>query len=253
MLLPLLAAASFSMAGIPKAFDGREGALVVVGCSSGETLRFSPALCATRFPPCSTFKIWNTAIGLETGLLTGAGQPFWKWDGVERQIPQWNHDLTLGEAYAASCVPAYQALARKIGPARMDEWLRKLGYGDRDTSSGNDVFWLPAPDRKAILISPDEQVALARKLAVGDLPFSATTLAALKGIMLAKTTARGTLYGKTGTGGPGAGTPAVGWFVGYLESGKSTFAFACLLEGKGSSGKEARTLVERAFASQGLL
>ena len=241
----LAAALLIPEATLIKAFDGREGALVLIDCKSGKTERHDPALCARQLPPCSTFKIWNTAIGLETGILSSADQPFFKWDGEKRFIDDWNQDLTLRQAYAFSCVPAYQALARQIGPKRMNEWIHKLGYGNEDTSSGNDVFWLPAPDRKPILISPDEQADLIRRLVNGDLPFSKNTLAILRDIMTAKTTARGTLFGKTGTGGAGKGTPAVGWFVGYVVSDKSTVAFACVLKGKDATGKNARALVEK--------
>ena len=252
MILPLLAAAILPLpaAVLTKAFDGRHGALVLIDCKSGEVHRHCPTLCSTKLPPCSTFKIWNTAIGLETGVLASADQPFWKWDGEKRFIEGWNRDLTLRQAYAASCVPAYQALARKIGPVRMDEWLRKLGYGNLDTSSGNDVFWLPAPDRTPILISPDEQAALLCRLVSGDVPFSENTRGILRDIMTAKATDCGTLFGKTGTGGTGKDTPAIGWFVGYVVSGKSTIAFACVLTGKHSAGKDARTLVERVASSK---
>jgi len=241
----LAAALLIPEATLTKAFDGREGALVLTDCKSGKTERHNPVLCATRLPPCSTFKIWNTAIGIESGILTSADQPFFKWDGEKRFIEDWNQDLTLRQAYAFSCVPAYQALARKIGPARMDGWIHKFGYGNEDTSSGNDVFWLPAPDRTPILISPDEQANLIRRLVHGDLPFSKDSLKILKDIMAAKTTSRGTLYGKTGTGGAGKNTPAVGWFVGYVVSDKSTVAFACVLKGRDATGKSARTLVEK--------
>lgn len=171
-ILILAAAVLIPEATLTKAFNGRDGALVLIDCKSGKTERHNPALCARTLPPCSTFKIWNTAIGLETGILTGADQPFFKWDGEKRFIEDWNQDLTLRQAYAFSCVPAYQALARQIGHARMDGWIHKLGYGNEDTASGNDVFWLPAPDRKPILISPDEQADLIRRLVNGDLPFS---------------------------------------------------------------------------------
>ncbi|TSA31162.1 MAG: class D beta-lactamase [Verrucomicrobiaceae bacterium] len=247
MIPALLAAALLHLpeAAFTKAFVGHQGALALIDCKSGEAERYNPDLCARRLPPCSTFKIWNTAIGLETGILTSAEQPFFKWDGEKRFIDDWNQDLTLRQAYTFSCVPAYQALARKIGPARMNGWIHKLGYGNEDTSSGNDVFWLPAPDRKPILISPDEQADLIRRLVNGDLPFSKNTLAILKDIMTAKTTARGTLFGKTGTGGAGKDTPAVGWFVGYVTSDKSTVAFACVLTGQDATGKNARALVEK--------
>ncbi len=237
---------------LPEAFAGRSGALVLIDAATGETQRHQPGLAATAFAPCSTFKVWNTAIGLETGLLTHADQPFWKWDGVQRSLEPWNRDLTLREAYAVSCVPAYQALARRIGPARMNAWLHKLGYGNADTTAGNDVFWLPAPGRTPLLISPDQQAILMRRLATGDVPFSAHTQSTLKDIMTVQKTPHGTLYGKTGTSGRTV-VPELGWFVGYLETGSSTLAFACLLTGPDATGKAARTLIEQLFNHQGWL
>lgn len=254
MIPSLLAAAVLSLPDplLAKAFGESDGALVLIDCASGETQRQNPALCAAKLPPCSTFKIWNTAIGLETGLLTSADQPFYEWDGVKRSIESWNHNLTLRQAFAASCVPAFQSLARRIGAGRMNGWLLKLGYGDRNTSSGNDVFWLPSPDRTALLISADDQALLLRQLAIGDVPFSKNTLAILKDIMAAKSTSRGTLFGKTGTGAAGKSTPAVGWFVGYIVSHKTKIAFACVLTGQGATGKNARHAVEQFFARQNL-
>ncbi len=255
MISALLVAAflPFSEASLEKVFHGRDGALVLIDCASGESRRYNPPLCARRLPPCSTFKIWNTAIGLETGLLAKADQPFYKWDGVVRSIGEWNQDLTLRQAYAFSCVPAYQALARKIGAERMNGWMGKLDYGDSNTSSGNDVFWLPAPDREPLLISADEQASLLRRLVTGDVPFSKTTLTILQDIMTAKKTDRGTLYGKTGTGGAGKGTPSVGWYVGYVVSGERILAFACVLTGSQAAGKEARSLVEEVLSREGAL
>ena len=255
MILSILAVALLSLPDplLAKTFGGSDGALVIIDCSTGETQRQNPALCAAKLPPCSTFKIWNTAIGLETGLLTSADQPFYEWDGVKRSIDAWNHDLTLRQAYTASCVPAYQSLARRIGSERMNEWLLKLGYGNRNTASGSDVFWLPSPDRTALLISADEQARLLRQLANGDVPFSPNTLAILKDIMVAKSTSRGMLLGKTGTGGAGKATPAVGWFVGYIISNKTMIAFACVLVGNGATGKDARHAVEKFFARQNLI
>lgn len=193
MLSPLVFAAAAAILpirgdAIPNAFGGRDGALVLIDCATGQTQRHQPELCTAMLAPCSTFKIWNIAIGLQTGLLTSADQPFWKWDGVKRLIEPWNQNLTLRQAYVASCVPAYQALARRIGPDRMNEWLKKIGYGDCDTSAGNDVFWLPAPGRTPLRISPEEQAELMRRLATGEVPFSAKTQAILKDIMTVKTT-----------------------------------------------------------------
>ncbi len=244
----------FAPADVQPLLEPHEGALVMIDCSSGQTLRFNPERCAEQVAPCSTFKIWNTALGLEHGVVTSADQPFYKWDGKKRFMEAWNQDLTLREAFAASCVPAFQELARKIGPARMNEGLRKIPYGDANTSAGEDVFWLPDPGRKTLLISPDEQAALIHRLVAGKVPFSAGTLEILKDIMTFKKTDHGTFYGKTGTGNIAGRDANLAWFVGYVESpGKSTLAFACLLKGKGLMGKDARGVVERLLSERGFL
>lgn len=228
-----------------------EPALVIVDNATGQAQRHRPALCTKKLPPCSTFKIWNTAIGFETGLLVKPDEPFYQWDGVKRKIKGWNQDLTLKQAFRESCVPAFQALARKIGPDQMNAWLEKLDYGDRNTTSGNDVFWLPAPDRKTLLISPDEQAALLVRLVKGDLPLSPKTIAALKEIMEFKKTTKGTLYGKTGTGTIGKDLN-VAWFVGFIESEGKTFAFACALKSE-LMGPDVRKLMEGLFVQNGFL
>ncbi len=255
MLTSLFALAALSLplpeASLKTVFASREPALVIVDSATGQEQRHHPRLCAEKLPPCSTFKIWNSAIGFETGLLVKPDEPFYKWDGVKRKIEGWNQDLTLRQAFRYSCVPAFQELARKIGPKRMNAWLEKLDYGDRNTTSGNDVFWLPAPNRKTLLISPDEQAALLVQLVKGDLPLSQKTVAALKEIMEHKKTAKGTLYGKTGTGTIGRNRN-VAWFVGFIESEGKTFAFACALKSE-LIGPDVRTMIENLFVQNGLL
>ena len=239
--------------GIKSAFGNHEGALVIMDVASGGTTRHNPQGCAEKLPPCSTFKIWNSLIGLENGLVSRADEPFYKWDGQKRFAPEWNQDLTFGKAFQYSCVPAFQALARKIGPDRMKTWLDKIGYGDRDTSAGIDVFWLPEPDRKTLLISPDDQVQMIARLLTGQLPFSGKSKAVLKEIMLVKKTERGTFYGKTGTGELPGGKSNLAWFVGYLESHGRTLAFACTLKGPHLMGKDARVVIEHVLSDRGLL
>ena len=220
------------------------GAFVLIDCASGEITDSDPAPSGKRLPPCSTFKIWNALVGIEEGALTAAAEPFYRWDGVKRSIDAWNKDMSLREAFQASCVPAFQALARRIGPERMNHWLDALDYGDKNTRAGIDVFWLPAADRSTLLISPKEQAGLMCKLVRGELPVKPATLQLLKQLMEIRTTPKGTLYGKTGSGSFPDGKSKIGWFVGFSESDGKTFAFAACLQGKNSSGAEARALTE---------
>jgi len=261
LLALLLAAVSCAAQPIPLsddvlalAFAGRPGAFVLIDCATGAAARHDPAACAAPLPPCSTFKIWNTAIGLENGLVGEPDAPFWKWDGQVRAVADWNQDQTLRSAFAVSCVPAYQALARKTGPKRMAAWLTKLGYGDRDLSAGIDRFWLAWPNEKSLLISADAQAEEIVRLATGKLPLAPHTRAVLAEIMRAKRTENGILYGKTGGSGKFyADGRTLGWYVGYVESRGRTYAFACNLIYPGAAGKDARALVEDVLAKAGLL
>ncbi|VBB44415.1 Beta-lactamase [uncultured Desulfatiglans sp.] len=238
---------------VSAAFLGREGSFVLVDCASGDDWTFRARNAAERLPPCSTFKIWNTLIGLETGILSSPDQAFYLWDGVERSFPAWNRDLTLKEAFQASCVPAFQDLARRIGSERMQSWIDKVGYGDRDISAGIDVFWLPAKGRKTVLISPAEQANLIRELVTGRLPFSQGSLSVMRELMFTTRTERGTLYGKTGSGTDGRGIFVLGWFVGYVVTESGTHSFACTVKGENTMGKDARAIVETVLKEKGLL
>ncbi len=203
ILTVLLASTSLAQSGVfpipdksaQAVFADRKGTLVIIDCSSEATSIFHPEASSAKLPPCSTFKIWNTLIGLENGIISSSEDGFYQWDGKTRVIPEWNKDLTLQEAFRVSCVPAFQILARKIGPKRMRSWIDKIDYGDRDISSGVDVFWLPAAGRKTLLISTEEQAKMIYRLVSGKLPFSEKAQAVLKNIMAVKKTDHGVLYG----------------------------------------------------------
>jgi len=226
-------------------------ALVIYNRSSGKVINVDPALSARRLSPCSTFKIYNTLIGLELGLIKGPDDPWYKWDGVHRDIDGWNKDLTLREAFRVSAVPAYQILARQIGAERMNKYVKEIDYGTKDISAGIDIFWLPRSGSTSIMISADEQVALLNKLLDGKLPFVEKNVAILRDVMEAARTEKGRLCGKTGSGTNSNGQ--LGWFVGFLESKGTTYVFACnITGGENPSGKVARTIVEDVLKSQTL-
>jgi beta-lactamase class D len=81
--------------------------------------------------PASTFKIPNSIIALETGVVGDPDKDVFKWDGVTRSIEAWNKDHTLRTAIAASAVPVYQEIARRIGAERMQKYVDLLEYGNR--------------------------------------------------------------------------------------------------------------------------
>jgi beta-lactamase class D len=61
----------------------------------------------SSFLPASTFKIVNSLIGLQTGVISSDSMII-KWDGVKRNVEEWNKDLSMYEAFRVSSVPYYQ-------------------------------------------------------------------------------------------------------------------------------------------------
>jgi len=224
----------------------QNGTCVFINCKSGKIIASDSTMAITRYTPCSTFKIWNTLIGAECHIISGQDELFYKWDGETRFLPSWNKDQTLKEAFQASCVPAFQILARKTGTENMKKWLDSIVYGDMDISSGIDDFWLPKKGKKSINISPIEQAQLIKKLINGDLPFSTNSRAILKEIMIIGKTRNGQYFGKTGTGTDIPGNPGqnIAWFVGYVISKSETYSYACLLKGLNLTGKDSKTIIE---------
>ena len=230
----------------------RNATFVLLDLDSEQRFTHNEKLATTRTTPCSTFKIWNTLIGAENHYLLSPDQPFYHWDGTVREIPEWNKDLTLSEAFKVSCVPAFQDLARRTGRAKMETWIRLMPYGNGDLSSGIDDFWLPRPGKASIQISPLEQALLMRRLVRGELPFSESSRNLLYKIMLVKETSGGKLYGKTGTGSLESGEN-LGWFVGFVQSSTKRFTFACLLKSHDASGAVARALTIQILEDSGML
>jgi beta-lactamase class D len=175
------------------------------------------------FTPASTFKICNSLIGLETGVVKDENF-IMKWDGVDRMRPEWNKDHDLKTAFKNSTVWYYQELARRVGGVRMKKWLDLAGYGNADTSGGIDRFWLSG----GLRITPEEQVLFLKRLYTGDLPFSKRTMDIVRRIMIAKDTATYTLRGKTGLSDQDGHD--IGWYVGCVETKGNVCFFATCIQ-----------------------
>lgn len=234
---------------LSSAFPGFRAALVMRDVAAGRTVRYNPELAHTRVSPCSTFKIPNSLIGLETGVIPDASFTL-RWDGKRRPVEAWNRDHDLRSAIRDSVVWYYQELARRVGEQRMRRFVHAFRYGNEDVSGGVDRFWLGGTLR----ISPDEQVDFLSRLQARTLPVSARSAAIVQDILLQDPPAAGLAYrGKTGScRDTGAAVPH-GWWVGSVEREGRLFVFAALIEGEGASGRVCRPLAEKALAHLGVL
>jgi beta-lactamase class D len=189
--------------------------------------------------PASTFKIANSLIALETGVVADPDKDIFKWDGVTRSIEAWNKDHTLRSAIAASAVPVYQEIARRIGEERMQKYVDLLDYGNRDIGGGIDQFWLTG----ILRIDPVQQVDFVDRLRRGVLPVGKRSQELVRDIMPATKVGDATIRFKSGLLGAEQGKPSLGWMVGWAEKGTSQTVFAMNMDCKEPGQVAARMAV----------
>src|SRR6478672_2391904 len=176
--------------------------------------------------PASTFKIPNSIIALETGVVGDPDKDVFKWDGVVRSIEGWNRDHTLRSAIAASAVPVYQEIARRIGAERMQKYVDLFEYGNRDIGGGIDQFWLTGNLR----IDPVQQIDFVDRLRRGALPVSKRSQELVRDILPVTKSGDAVIRAKTGLVGAELGKPSLGWLVGWAEKGGASTMFALNLD-----------------------
>lgn len=195
-------------------------------------VRVNAPRAAQGFRPASTFKIVNALVALEAGVVHDTGHVL-RWDGVRREVPLWNSDLSMNEAFRASAVWYFVEIGKLNGRERLARAMRESGYGNAD-AGGSDRFWLDGPLR----ISAEGQVAFLQRLLAGKTPFSARYRGLVARMMLLEQASADNgpcepwaLYGKTGLamkgGAPeGESDAPVGWLVGWAERNGEQYPYA---------------------------
>ena len=195
------------------------------------------------FIPASTFKIPNTLIILEEGLIEDEFEVI-KWDGKERDYAPWNKDQTLKSAFQYSCVWCYQRYSVKVGDEKYHEYLDNFKYGNRLTGTDITRFWLDGDLRMSV----KDQINFLRKVHSEDLPINSDHIKTLKNIMFSDDEKGYKIWSKTGWSGKD------GWYVGYLVANNKTWFFANHIEiNKKSDLKYRKQIVIEAFKALSII
>lgn len=187
-----------------------------------------PKFSDSTYLPASTFKIVNSLIGLETGVVRDDSAVI-EWNGIPSSRALCDSNLTMREAFRRSCVPWYRELARRIGEKNMQRYLDSLGYagkGGRFQIKNNlDTFWLS----NAAKVTGDEQLGLVKKLYFEKLPFQKRAQSIVKKMMLWENNTNYQLAYKTGMGTTSKGT-TIGWVIGWIEENQHPYFFSLMVE-----------------------
>ena len=229
-------------------FEGLDGCFVLLDVSTGEILRYRRDRCSTRLSPCSTFKIPNALIGLETGVIPDADHVM-QWDGKRRSRKVTNRDHDLASAVAQSVVWYFQRLAEGVGLERMQKLVNSFDYGNRDLSAGLTEFWLGS----SLEISADEQTEFLRRLHERELPLSRRAMDIVLDLIVLDRRDDVVFRGKTGSCRGEENDPDLGWFVGSVERADGVKVFAVNVLGEKAWGTVARRIAERSLRRLGEL
>ncbi len=227
------------------------GTMLVFDDQAGQMRVHDPARARREFIPASTFKLFNALVALEEKVVTDEYEVL-HWDGQKRWLEVWNRDHSLASGMKFSTLWLYQDVARRAGQARMQHWLTASHYGNAEMGNAVDRFWLDGTLR----ISAEQQIAFLRKLADGQLPFSASTQETVRRIALIDDGVGYRLHGKTGWSGEGAGIngAALGWFVGWAERGEKRWFFAINIDiHEDADGEKRKSLARKILALEGAL
>ncbi|MBS4202435.1 class D beta-lactamase [Bacillus sp. FJAT-49732] len=174
-------------------------------------------------------KVPNAIIGLTMKAVKDEYEVK-RWDGVVRELEEWNTDHSLASAMRQSAIWFYQDMARDIGTKQMQSNINKLNYGNQDISGGIDTFWLDS----SLKISASEQARFIDNLVKEELLFDKQVLKTVKRMMINDDQDNYVIHGKTGTRLSDLG---LGWYVGYVETSKDVWVFATNVDSSGTVAK----------------
>jgi beta-lactamase class D len=201
--------------------QGTTGAFALYDPASSRLITVGGKRAEARLVPASTFKVPNSIIALETGVVKDENEII-SYGGKPQPFKQWEKDMSMREAIALSAVPIYQELARRVGLERYGEWLEKLNYGNKQVGTVVDRFWLDGP----LETSAVEQARFAATLGEQKLPASARSQAIVRDILKQEVKDGRILYAKTGWYLPKGGEQQIGWWTGWVDDGGKISAFS---------------------------
>ncbi|WP_323594073.1 class D beta-lactamase [Aliarcobacter butzleri] len=219
-----------------------EGTLVLESLNTKKVDIYNEKRANTSFSPASTFKIPNTLIALNEGVVNK--DSIIVWDKKVREFDAWNKDQTLQSAFKSSCVWCYKEFASKIGVEKYKKYLKELNYGNKTIGKDVTDFWLD----ESLRITAFEEIRFLKQLQANNLSFKQEDINLLKELMIDEKSENYVVRAKTGWEG------RYGWYVGYVETKNDVWFFALNIDTKTKEDLAKRkTLTLEALKIKGII
>lgn len=260
----LLASHVVGQVSTPPSSLGTESCFLLYELGVGEVRRNPAEACRSRFTPASTFKVPHALAALDAGVLNGPDQML-SWDGTGDWPTSARRDHTLASAVRNSVVWYFQRVAERLGADGEQAYLKKLAFGNMDSSSGLTSFWIGG----SLQVTPEEQQAFWVRLYENTLPIAPAAVAAVKSILVEPS---GTVVNAAGeqrfgspwpsntivSAKPGSATDRSGrgvrWLVGHVDRNGRSFVFvSCVVGPRDLEAKAAIDLAARSLRASNVL
>lgn len=212
--------------------------------------------CKMRLTACSTFKIPLALMAIDSGVIDENSK--FKWDGSKNEIGSWNQDQTTPTWMKYSVVWVSQQITPKLGAKKINDYLQKFRYGNKDMSGGIYESWLTK--KGTLKISAFEQLEFMLEFWQELLPVKKKAFETTKNIAFIEKSPNGfELHGKTGSGFLGHDdSRRIGWFVSHIGgNGKDYIAITSITDKvspkeKSYGGMQAREITKAILKDYGL-
>ncbi len=209
-----------------------------------------------RVSPCSTFKVALSLMGFDSGILKDPLHPEWPYLAYSDSSSACNRAQTPKSWIANSCVWYSQQLTKQLGMEKLQLYVDKFNYGNRDLSgdkgknNGLTRAWL----NSSLKISMFEQVAFLKHMLEKSLPVSEyATQTTIELLFLKTLKNQWNLYAKTGQGRDPITKKQLLWLVGWVEKGDKRYIFAYKNEGYNLSPDTRIPRTEELLMKSGIL
>ena len=244
--------------------SGTESCFLLYELGVGEVSRNPSQACRVRITPASTFKVPHALAALDAGVVRGPDEVF-SWDGKGDWPPSSRRDHTLASALRNSVVWYFQRIAERLGDEREQDYLKRLAFGNMDSSSGLTSFWIGG----SLQVTPEEQQAFWIRLYENRLPIAPAVVAAVKHMLVQPSgvvvnavgeqrfgepwPARVVVSAKTGSATDRSGR-GVRWLNGHVETNGRAFVFvSCVIGPKDLDANAAIDLAASGLRSSHVL
>lgn len=225
-------------------FDEYEGSFVLYDLKNDTWRIYNMEHATLRTAPNSTYKIYNALFGLEEGIITPSDS-FMIWNGTDYPFDAWKANQNLYSAMQYSVNWYFQQIDKQLGTAVIQNYIRKIGYGNENINSNLSSYWL----QSSLKISPVEQVELLTDFYNNSFNFVSENINAIKDSICLFSSENKSFYGKTGTGRVD-GQDVNGWFIGFLEINNNTYFFAANIQSDSNAAGSSAAEIAKTILSE---